>query len=406
MIHKFYKSTSLQTLFRKSQFIIFAITFLICTFTFATISVFTVESYAEQNLQLISRTVSERIQPALVFQDQGALAQILHEYTHQHSVRLIEVYDTNNHKIYESIKTIDHYSTLQNLFDHLFLRNPIDVAVLHNGQYVGKIILYGSSNEIMMFIIKIFIGLGIGMLFMILALWWSVNLTYRHIMQSIRPIVDIAQLVSTQRAYNLRFPKNDIQEFNHVNGVFNQLLEEIQSWHTHLQNENQQLSYQVQHDHLTGLPNRNYFHQVLVSSFKNTSEKQPIALLFIDTNNFKVINDQYGHQAGDAVLKEMAIRLKQNIRQDDFVARLSGDEFAIILNSIQRVDHLISIAENLIKSAEQPIFYKNQSINFGFSLGISLSNQAISPEDLISQADQAMYKAKSLTHHWFIYHNY
>ena len=258
----------------------------------------------------------------------------------------------------------------------------------------------------MMFIIKIFIGLGIGMLFMILALWWSVNLTYRHIMQSIRPIVDIAQLVSTQRAYNLRFPKNDIQEFNHVNGVFNQLLEEIQSWHTHLQNENQQLSYQVQHDHLTGLPNRNYFHQVLVSSFKNTSEKQPIALLFIDTNNFKVINDQYGHQAGDAVLKEMAIRLKQNIRQDDFVARLSGDEFAIILNSIQRVDHLISIAENLIKSAEQPIFYKNQSINFGFSLGISLSNQAISPEDLISQADQAMYKAKSLTHHWFIYHNY
>lgn len=405
MIHKFYQSTSLQTLFRKSQFTIFAITFLICTFTFATISVFTVESYAEQNLQLISRTVSERIQPALVFQDKLALSQILHEYTQQHSVRLIEVYDTQNQKIYESIKDIDHYSALQNFFDHLFLRNPIDVAVLHNGNYVGKIILYGSSNEIMMFIIKIFIGLGVGMLFMILALWWSVNLTYRHIMQSITPMVQIAQLVSTQSAYNLRFPKNDIQEFNHVNSVFNQLLEEIQSWHTHLQNENQQLSYQVQHDHLTGLPNRNYFYQVLVNLFKNNQEKQKIALLFIDANNFKVVNDQYGHQAGDAVLKEMATRLKQNIRQDDFVARLSGDEFAIILSSIQRVDHLISIAENLIKSCEKPLVYKNQSITFNFSLGIALSNQAISPEDLISQADQAMYKAKSLTHHWFIYHN-
>ncbi|NNP72988.1 hypothetical protein A7P53_10460 [Acinetobacter defluvii] len=405
MIHKLYKSTSLQTLFRKSQFTIFAITFAICTFTFVTISVFTMESFAKQNLQLISRTISERIQPALVFQDKSALSQILHEYTQQHSVRLIEVYNVQNQKISESIKNVDHYSALQNLFDHIFLRDAIHVAVSHNGNYVGKIILYGSSNEIMMFIIKIFIGLGVGMLFMTLALWWSINLTYRHIMQSMMPIVQIAQLVSTQSAYNLRFPNNDIQEFNHLNSVFNQLLEEIQSWHTHLQNENQQLSYQVQHDHLTGLPNRNYFYQVLVNSFNSTSEKQQIALLFIDTNHFKTINDQYGHQAGDAVLKEMAHRLQKNIRQDDFVARLSGDEFAIILNSIQQIEHLVSIAENLVKSSEKPLLYNNQSIYFSFSLGIALSNQAMSPEDLISQADQAMYKAKSLTHHWFIYHN-
>ncbi|AWL28148.1 diguanylate cyclase [Acinetobacter defluvii] len=405
MIHKLYKSTSLQTLFRKSQFTIFAITFAICTFTFVTISVFTMESFAKQNLQLISRTISERIQPALVFQDKSALSQILHEYTQQHSVRLIEVYNVQNQKISESIKNVDHYSALQNLFDHIFLRDAIHVAVSHNGNYVGKIILYGSSNEIMMFIIKIFIGLGVGMLFMTLALWWSINLTYRHIMQSMMPIVQIAQLVSTQSAYNLRFPNNDIQEFNHLNSVFNQLLEEIQSWHTHLQNENQQLSYQVQHDHLTGLPNRNYFYQVLVNSFNSTSEKQQIALLFIDTNNFKTINDQYGHQAGDAVLKEMAHRLQKNIRQDDFVARLSGDEFAIILNSIQHIEHLISIAENLVKSSEEPLLYNDQSIYFSFSLGIALSNQAMSPEDLISQADQAMYKAKSLTHHWFIYHH-
>lgn len=405
MIHKLYKSTSLQTLFRKSQFTIFAITFAICTFTFVTISVFTMESFAKQNLQLISRTISERIQPALVFQDKSALSQILHEYTQQHSVRLIEVYNVQNQKISESIKNVDHYSALQNLFDHIFLRDAIHVAVSHNGNYVGKMILYGSSNEIMMFIIKIFIGLGVGMLFMTLALWWSINLTYRHIMQSMMPIVQIAQLVSTQSAYNLRFPNNNIQEFNHLNSVFNQLLEEIQSWHTHLQNENQQLSYQVQHDHLTGLPNRNYFYQVLVNSFNSTSEKQQIALLFIDTNHFKTINDQYGHQAGDAVLKEMAHRLQKNIRQDDFVARLSGDEFAIILNSIQQIEHLVSIAENLVKSSEKPLLYNNQSIYFSFSLGIALSNQAMSPEDLISQADQAMYKAKSLTHHWFIYHN-
>ena len=73
--------------------------------------------------------------------------------------------------------------------------------------------------------------------------------------------------------------------------------------------------------------------------------------------------------------------------------------------SISKIEHLISIAENLIKCCEDPLIYKGQSISFSFSIGIAISSQASSPEDLISQADQAMYKAKSLQHHWFIYHS-
>ncbi|OTG80009.1 diguanylate cyclase domain-containing protein [Acinetobacter sp. ANC 4648] len=405
MINTLYKSTSLQVLFRKSQFTIFAITFLICTFTFATISVFTVESYAKQNLLLISRTVSERIQPALVFKDQIALSQIINEYTHQHSIRLIEVYDDQGQLISESIKNIEQYSALQNIFDHIFLKQAIRLPVQHNGRVVGEVVLYGSSTDIMMFIIKIFAGLIIGMLFMILALWWSVNSTYRHIMQSISPIVQIAQLLSSQKAYNLRFPNNDIKEFNHLNTVFNQLLDEIQSWHTHLQNENNQLSYQVQHDHLTGLANRNYFYQIICQLFDDSKQRHQSALLFIDNNNFKAINDQYGHLVGDEVLKEMAIRLKNNIRQEDFVARLGGDEFAIILNSVSTIENVIAIAQNLLKCCETPLIYKAQDIHFSFSLGIALSSKASNPEDFISQADQAMYKAKSLKQHWFIFHS-
>ena len=256
-----------------------------------------------------------------------------------------------------------------------------------------------------MFIIKIFIGLAFGMLFMIFAVWWSVNLTYRHIMESFSPLIQIAQLLKQQKAYNLRFPQSDIKEFQELNGTFNQLLDEIQTWHTHLQNENNALSHQVQHDHLTQLPNRSYFYQVLCNLFEDPNQRQNLALVFIDNNNFKAINDQYGHLVGDEVLKEMSNRLKRHIRQNDFVARLAGDEFAIILRSISKVEHLISIAENLIKCCEEPLIYKGQAIAFSFSLGIAISTQASSPEDLISQADQAMYKAKSLQHHWFIYHS-
>lgn len=402
---RFFDSKSLQSLFRKSQFIIFAITFFICTLTFVSVSLFTVESYAKQNLMLISRTVSERVQPAMVFNDQITLAQIINEYTVQHSVRLIQIKNAEGKLITQSIKNIEHYSFLQNLFDKMFLQEPVQIQVTHNGQTIGEVILYGSSKEILMFIVKIFIGLSLGMFFMLFALWWSVNATYRHIMKAISPIVQIAQLVSSQKAYNLRFPQNDIKEFNHLNGVFNQLLEEIQSWHTKLQTENIQLSHQVQHDHLTKLPNRNYFYQVLCNVFDDPAKRNKAALIFIDNNNFKAINDRYGHQAGDAVLKEMAVRLKQSTRQSDFVARLSGDEFAIILQSVQEVEHLISIAENLIKCCEEPLIHKDQSIHFSFSLGIAVAKEAQTPEDFISKADQAMYKAKTLKNHWFIYHN-
>ena len=405
MINNFFKSSSLQSLFRKSQFTIFAITLVICTSTFVTISTFTVESYAKQNLLLISRTVSERVQPGLVFADKTAITQIINEYTLQHSVRLIEVYDKKGVKVAQSLKNVEHYSYLQNIFDHIFLKDAFKLNVQHQGQLVGQIVLYGSSNEILMFILKIFVGLAFGMLFMIFAVWWSVNLTYRHIMESFSPLVQIAQLLKNQKAYNLRFPESNIKEFQSLNGVFNQLLDEIQSWHTHLQNENVELSYQVQHDHLTELPNRSYFFQVLCNLFDDPKQRDNLALLFIDNNNFKAINDQYGHLVGDEVLKEMAIRLKQHLRLDDFVARLAGDEFAIILRSISKTEHLISIAENLIKCCEEPLIYKGQSVYFSFSLGIAVSSMALTPEDLISQADQAMYKAKSLKNHWFIYHS-
>lgn len=405
MIAKYFGLTSLQSLFRRSQFIIFAITFLICTLTFTSISIFTVKSYAKQNLVLISRTVAERVQPAMVFQDQVTLTHIIHEYTQQHSVRSIRITDLHNKTMAESHKDTHQYSELQSAFDYLFFKEPIYIDVSHNGQPVGQVALYGSSNEILIFVIKILLGLLIGMLFMIFALWWSVNVTYQHIMNSISPISQIAQLVSSQKAYNLRFPHNDIKEFDNLNAVFNQLLEEIQSWHQHLQSENNQLIHQVQHDDLTQLPNRHYFHQVLTDLFAQPEQRDHIALIFIDNNNFKSINDKYGHPVGDEVLKETALRLKNNTRQDDFVARLSGDEFAIILKSIHQIEHLISIAENLIKCCDEPLTLKDQNIHFSFSIGIAISKEASSPEDLIAQADQAMYKAKTLKHHWFIYHS-
>ncbi|WHP05051.1 MULTISPECIES: diguanylate cyclase domain-containing protein [Acinetobacter] len=403
MISNLYQSTSLHALFRKSQFTIFAITFVICSFTFATISMFTMETYAKQNLQLLSQTVLERIQPAVVFRDKGAIDQILDDYTTEHAIRSIHVYDPQKQLLAESTKKIAHTTFLQGLLDKWFLHDPVRLMIVHHKKKVGELVLYGSSENILHFLITIIIGLAISMIFIVIALLWSVNLTYRQIMQAIKPLTHIAQLVSDQKAYNLRFPNNHIKEFQNLNTVFNELLEEIQVWHTHLQKENRQLSFQAHHDQLTGLPNRHYFYNELLNIFENPQYRHNSALLFIDNNKFKAINDEYGHLAGDAVLKEMATRLGQSVRHEDFIARLGGDEFAIILHTIHHADHLQAIAEALLGSCKEPLDFNGQLIHFGFSLGIAFSHFAENPEDLVMQADQAMYKAKNLNPHWFLY---
>lgn len=403
MISNLYQSTSLRALFRKSQFSIFALTFVICSLTFATISIFTMETYAKQNLQLLSQTLLERIQPAVVFKDKGAIDQILADYTTEHAIRSIHVYDPEHQLLAESTKQIDHTSFLQSVLDKWFLHDPIKLTVIHHKKQVGALVLYGSSENILHFLKTIILGLAISMFFIVIVLLWSVNLTYRQIMQAIKPLTHIAQLVSDQKAYNLRFPNNHIKEFQNLNMVFNELLEEIQIWHTHLQKENRQLSFQAHHDQLTSLPNRHYFYEEIINIFKNKQYRHNSALIFIDNNKFKIINDQYGHLAGDAVLREMASRLMLSVRQEDFIARLGGDEFAIILHTIHHADHLQTIAESLLASCKEPLDFNGQLIHFSFSLGIAFSQFADNPDDLVMQADQAMYKAKNLNPHWFLY---
>ncbi|MCF9047301.1 diguanylate cyclase domain-containing protein [Acinetobacter nectaris] len=385
--------TSLKHLFRKSQaFAIFAMVF-ICLITFVILSIFTMRTYVQQNLTLLGNTLSERIQPALVFKDDVTLKQITHEYTEGHSIRIIYIFDQNNNLLESSASNPKHFSELESLFNRWFLSDPASFKVYHQSKSIGKIQIYGSSDQALQFLLTIFLGIFICLLYMALTLWASTKLTYKFIMQSISPLTNIAQLVSNQKAYNLRFPNSPIEEFQSFNTTFNELLSEIQTWHNQLQHENKQLSLQVKHDPLTNLPNRSYFYQSLLNIFNSPYERSSSALLFIDNNNFKAINDQYGHLAGDNVLIEMSHRLKGRLRENDFIARLGGDEFAVILRSIHP-KHIERVAQDLINTCDTPLIFNGHQIYFSFSIGIALSLYASSPEDLINQADQAMYRAK------------
>ena len=157
------------------------------------------------------------------------------------------------------------------------------------------------------------------------------------------------------------------------------------------------LKHLAEHDPLTGLPNRILFADRLKQAMKNAKRyEESVAVLFIDLDHFKNVNDSLGHSAGDKLLQDVSKRLKNSVRQSDTVARLSGDEFAIILDHFNHVDTIISVVQNIMHSLEKPLYIENQELYITLSLGISLfPEDAQDTDTLIKNADTAMYKAKN-----------
>jgi diguanylate cyclase (GGDEF)-like protein len=120
------------------------------------------------------------------------------------------------------------------------------------------------------------------------------------------------------------------------------------------------------------------------------------AILFCDLDNFKPINDQFGHAAGDAVLRQVAERLSAGRRQTDTVARLGGDEFIILLTELdQPHEAALNVAQQLLATLGQPFRVAGHAVTLGASIGVALYRaDSISGAELMSQADQAMYQAK------------
>lgn len=155
--------------------------------------------------------------------------------------------------------------------------------------------------------------------------------------------------------------------------------------------------HQAHFDHLTGLPNRKLFWQRLESAWQRCqSEKMQAALLFLDLDGFKQINDQHGHAAGDAVLVEVARRMQSLVRQADTVARWAGDEFTLLLMGLSQPEDAIRIADKLLLALQEPIQASGQALMVGASIGwVWMDQNTGLPEALIRRADRRMYAAKA-----------
>jgi diguanylate cyclase (GGDEF)-like protein len=155
------------------------------------------------------------------------------------------------------------------------------------------------------------------------------------------------------------------------------------------------LRYQALHDPLTDLPNRTLFMDRILHALARASRhKQPVAIMFIDLDNFKVINDSLGHNMGDRLLVAVGKRLQESLRPEDTVARLGGDEFIILLEDLDEEIQVTRTAERLVQRLRAPFKLENQEVYVTPSIGVAFGTSGDDPDDLLRSADIAMYRAK------------
>ena len=156
------------------------------------------------------------------------------------------------------------------------------------------------------------------------------------------------------------------------------------------------IHYLAHHDMLTGLPNRAYLTERLTTILALARRHGTlVAIMFIDLDNFKTVNDSFGHHMGDALLKEVAARIKEVLREADMVSRLGGDEFLAILADLAAPEDAAKIADKLLQTISAPIALQGQQLCANASIGISLfPRDGDNADDLIRRADAAMYSAK------------
>ncbi|HEX4411028.1 MAG TPA: EAL domain-containing protein [Xanthobacteraceae bacterium] len=156
------------------------------------------------------------------------------------------------------------------------------------------------------------------------------------------------------------------------------------------------IAYMARHDGLTGLPNRAHFREKLESALKKRDDDEAIAVLFLDIDRFKIVNDTLGHHYGDELLQIAAARMRGALRDSDVIARIGGDEFSILQSAKNQPAAVTALAHRLVDVMNAPIVISDQQMQVGVSIGISLAPaDGAGPDQLLKNADLALYRAKA-----------
>lgn len=265
-----------------------------------------------------------------------------------------------------------------------------------SGESIGLVVLKVSTANFNAGIIRF---TYLALMFTLLSIGFSFFLAGRIQTYISRPITDLkeaTQQLCSEENYNFRVPVTSEDEIGSLSDSFNRMLEAMEH---RLIERNQAISKMhllANYDPLTELPNRTLCLDRLEQAItKVRRHKKNLALMFIDLDNFKDINDFLGHSAGDVLLVKVSNNLSRALRQSDTLARLGGDEFVVILTDFESKESLSKVAEKCVLAVSQEFNIMDNIVTTSASIGIAIyPDDASSSEELMKAADSAMYQAK------------
>ena len=360
-------------------------------------SVLTLKQYAQKNLALTAATMTYSLEAAVVFADGPAATETLAALGQQGQFSTAEVRDKQ-----QNILASWHYTrkdpgdTFSNFISHWLFPAPIIQPIRHNGETIGEVRLTARDSSISHFI---WFSLAVLTGCILLASGIAITLT-RHLhnglVEALKNITDVVHDVRSNRNFSRRVSEERIAEFHRFALDFNSLLDEMEEWQLRLQAKNAQLLRTALHDPLTGLANRAAFRSGINTLMNNSDARKTSALLFLDGDNFKLINDNWGHAAGDKVLMEVASRLMTFAGKRHLAWRLGGDEFAVLLREVRSEAEVQALCQALTEQFLPPFnLHNGHSATLSLSVGYALAWEHATAESLQELADQNMYRMKN-----------
>ncbi|MEH0888173.1 diguanylate cyclase DgcN [Enterobacter sp. UNJFSC 003] len=390
------RPTFKRTLRRISMIsVIITMTFIWLLLCFA--SVVTLKQYAQKNLELTGATMSHSLEASLVFNDSLAANETLATLGKQGQFATAEVLNLHNERFaWWTWDPKENTDTLGALVSNWLFPVPIAQPIMHNGNAIGEIRLTARDSLIGHFIWMSFAVLTGCILFASAVALTITRSLHDGMVTEMQNITDVVHDVRTNRNFSRRVKEGRIEEFHQFGEDFNSLLDEMEEWQLKLQAKNAQLMRTAMHDPLTGLANRAAFRNNIAALMNDTSAKTNSALLFLDGDNFKLINDTWGHAAGDSVLIEVASRMVEFGDKRHQSYRLGGDEFAMVLYGVHSEHEVQHICAALSQHFIRPFALHNgHTASLSLSIGFALAWENASVEALLEQADSKMYQVKN-----------
>jgi diguanylate cyclase (GGDEF)-like protein len=263
---------------------------------------------------------------------------------------------------------------------------------------IGTVEIWGNSSTLTDYVR---LGMLAGLACLLVTACGTIILARRFEYELVKPLNEIATVahdVRLHRRFDKRVQTLPIAELDRLGGDINALLDELQGWQGHMENERALLAHRASHDPLTALPNRAAFDEQLdrrIRSAQRLGER--FVLLFVDADNFKGVNDGFGHAAGDAVLVALSDCIKATLRPGDFAARIGGDEFIVLARLPDIGGDAATLADRIRACAAAPITLPPGGDVYHASLSVGA---AVYPDDgadaaaLLTVADADMYADK------------